>query len=201
MSAGSTVVLAASDTSTFARDLAAALDAESVGVGTSLAAHAGATTVVHVCGGDDALVPTPLDSTSPADWDARCEEILRTALVALQGAHDLLAPTGGRIVLVTATTGISGAPSIVPFVTAVEGVRAMAKSGARQWGEIGITVNAVLVPLDLLAPTAAGLTSFLPPPALGAPPAITDVAAAVTAFGGGTTGATVVVDGGSVMAP
>jgi 3-oxoacyl-[acyl-carrier protein] reductase len=201
MSVRPTVVLAASDSSPFTNDLATALGANVVTIGTSLADHAGATTVVHVSGEQDPLVPTSLDATSAADWDARCEGILRAALLALQAAHDLLAATGGRIVLVTATTGISGAPSIVPFVTAIEGVRAMAKSGARQWGGIGITVNAVLVPLDLLAPTAAGLTSFLPPPALGAPPAITDVAAAVTAFGRGTTGATVVVDGGSVMAP
>ncbi len=77
----------------------------------------------------------------------------------------------------------------------------MAKSAARQWGGLGITVNTVLVPLELLAPGTASLTSFLPPPALGGLPDIADVASAVTAFPGGTTGATLVVDGGSVMAP
>ena len=77
----------------------------------------------------------------------------------------------------------------------------MAKSAARQWGALGITVNTVLAPLELLAPELANLTSFLPPPALGGPPEVADVASAVTAFPGGTTGATLVVDGGSVMAP
>jgi 3-oxoacyl-[acyl-carrier protein] reductase len=93
----------------------------------------------------------------------------------------------------------------VPFVAAAEGVRAMAKSAARQWGERSITVNAVLVPLALLAPGAAGVTSFLTPPALGAPATLHDVAAAVRWFTGadstGITGATVVADGGAVMAP
>ena len=107
------------------------------------------------------------------------------------------------MVVVTATTGISGAATVVPFVTAVEGVRAMAKSAARQWGAVGITINTVLVPLELLVPGTAQLTSFLSPPALGALPSVADVAAAITAFvdAHGTTGATVIVDGGSVMAP
>ena len=43
----------------------------------------------------------------------------------------------------------------------------MVKSAARQWGAVGITVNTVLVPVELLAPATAGATSFLPPPALG----------------------------------
>jgi 3-oxoacyl-[acyl-carrier protein] reductase len=191
--AGSSL-LVPSGPSEFATALAAAL-------GASLIARADTTTVVHVCGDDDALAPGPLDATTPSDWDARCERLLRAALDTLRAAHGLLAPTGGRVVLVTASTGISGAPSLVPFVTAVEGVRAMAKSAARQWGGLGITVNTVLVPLDLLASTAVGLTAFLPPPALGGPPEVADVAAAVSAFGGGTTGATLVVDGGSVMSP
>ena len=162
----------------------------------------GVETVVHVCGDDRALVPAPLDATAPDSWDDRCERLLRAALLALQAAHTRFAATGGRIVLVTATTGVSGAPSLVPFTTAIEGVRAMAKSAARQWGSLGITVNTVLVPLDLLAPAVAELTSFLPPPALGRPPTVADVAAAVSAFGDGTTGRRgVVVDGGSVMAP
>ena len=77
----------------------------------------------------------------------------------------------------------------------------MAKSAARQWGGLSITVNAVLEALELLAPGTANLTTFLPSPALGGLPDIADVASSVMAFPGGTTGATLVVDGGSVMAP
>jgi 3-oxoacyl-[acyl-carrier protein] reductase len=81
----------------------------------------------------------------------------------------------------------------------------MAKSAARQWGGDGIAVNTVLVPIELLVPATAGATSYLPPPALGAAATVADVAAAVAVFAEpgrhGVTGSTVVVDGGSVMAP
>jgi 3-oxoacyl-[acyl-carrier protein] reductase len=205
----SSVLVVPSGESPFARDLGDALGATTAPVDAAPVAHTGVDTgvdrgvdtVVHVCGDDLALAPSRIDVTTPDSWDDRCERLLRTALRTFQAAHGHFAATGGRIVLVTATTGISGAPSLVPFTTAVEGVRAMAKSAARQWGSLGITVNTVLVPLDLLAPAVAELTSFLPPPALGRPSTVADIATAVGAFGGGTTGATVVVDGGSVMAP
>jgi 3-oxoacyl-[acyl-carrier protein] reductase len=161
--------------------------------------------VVYVCGDEGAAVRGELGALTPGDWDRRGEHVLRDALTGLQDAHRALSSSGGRIVLVAPTTGIPGAPALVPFVTAVEGVRAMAKSAARQWGAAGIAVNTVLVPLELLVPTAAGATPFLPPPALGRAATVADVAAAVAAFAdpgrNGTTGATVVVDGGSVMAP
>jgi 3-oxoacyl-[acyl-carrier protein] reductase len=161
--------------------------------------------VVYVCGDEDAAVLGALDDLDADEWDRRSERVLRDALTALQDAHRVLSASGGRIVVVAPTVGIPGAPALVPFVTAVEGVRAMAKSAARQWGANGITVNSVLVPVEMLAPATAGATSFLPPPALGSAPTIADVAAVVAAFADperhGVTGATVVVDGGSVMAP
>jgi len=161
--------------------------------------------VVFVCGDVDAAVLGPLDDVDADGWDRRAEQVLRDALTALQDAHRALSSNGGRVVVVAPTAGISGAPAVVPFVTAVEGVRAMAKSAARQWGAIGIAVNTVLVPIELLAPATAGATSFLPPPALGHAATVADVAGAVAAFADpdrrGVTGATVVVDGGSVMAP
>jgi len=118
----------------------------------------------------------------------------------------VLSPHGdGRVVVVTATAGVSGAPGSVPFVAAVEGVRSLAKSAARQWGGTGISVNCVSVPLELLAPTHAGHTSFLPPPARVRDNPVADVAGAVEFLcspgARGISGATLLVDGGAVMAP
>lgn len=180
--------------SVFAAGLAAALEGAST-----------TDCVVYVCGDVDAAVLGPLDDVDADGWDRRAEQVLRDALTALQDAHRALSSNGGRVVVVAPTVGIPGAPGLVPFVTAVEGVRAMVKSAARQWGPVGIAVNTVLVPIELLAPTTAGATSFLPPPALGHAATVADVAGAVSAFADpdrhGITGATVVVDGGSVMAP
>jgi 3-oxoacyl-[acyl-carrier protein] reductase len=171
----------------------------------ALESLAGVRTVVHVCGDDTALVGAPLTATDSAAWEARCERVLWRTLCTLQAAHWALSEGGGRVVVVTATAGVSGAPSAVPLVAAVEGARAMAKSAARQWGGVGISVNCVAVPLDMLAPNLAGLTSFLPPAALAPEDPIDDLAAAVEFWGGpdarGISGATLLVDRGAVMAP
>lgn len=173
----------------------------------ALREHASVRAVVHVCGDRRATVAAPLLDTGAADWDTRGERLVREALVTLQAAHDTLTDAGGgRIVVVTATAGISGAGALVPCLTAVEGVRALAKSAARQWGDRGITVNTVLVPLELIDPNAAPLVSFLSPAARGREATLLDdVASAVAWLAGPTgthvTGASIVVDGGSVMAP
>jgi 3-oxoacyl-[acyl-carrier protein] reductase len=180
--------------SSFGDALAAALDGASL-----------SDCIVFVCGDDGAAMLGVLDALAPDEWDRRAERVLRDALAAFQDAHRALSARGGDVVLVAPSAGIPGAPGLVPFVTAVEGVRAMAKSAARQWGAAGIAVNTVLVPIELLVPSTSGVTSYLPPPALGRAPTIEDVAGAVVAFADlnrhGVTGATVVVDGGSVMAP
>jgi 3-oxoacyl-[acyl-carrier protein] reductase len=163
--------------------------------------------VVHVCVDGAGLVPQQLADTDPAAWDARGEAPLRDAIFTLQAAHSWFAPTGtGRIVLVAPTSGFTGAGGFVPASTAIEGVRALGKSAARQWGPQGITVNTVLVPPALVAPELVAATTFEAPPAVGRPPDLRDdVAATIAHFAsptrGGITGATVIVDGGSVMAP
>ena len=166
----------------------------------------GLAAVVHVCGDDDALTKGPLASTDAVAWEAGCERVMWRALTTLQAAYAAFAPRGGgRVVLVTTTAGVSGAADAVPLIAAVEGVRAMAKSAARQWGAVGISVNCVTVPLDLLAPGHAGLTAFLPPPSIARDDPVDDVAGAVDFLCGpdaqGISGATLLVDGGAVMAP
>jgi 3-oxoacyl-[acyl-carrier protein] reductase len=162
---------------------------------------------VHVCIDDTGLVPQPLVETTPDAWDARGEALLRDAIVTFQGAHARFAPTGtGRIVLVAPTAGFTGAGGFVPATTAIEGVRALAKSVARQWGPQGITVNSVLVPPGLVSLALVAATTFDAPPVVGRLPHLRDdVAAAIALFvaptAGGITGSTVIVDGGSVMAP
>jgi 3-oxoacyl-[acyl-carrier protein] reductase len=40
-------------------------------------------------------------------------------------------------VLIVPTTGVPGSAGLVPYTTAVEGIRAMAESAARQWAGRG----------------------------------------------------------------
>jgi NAD(P)-dependent dehydrogenase (short-subunit alcohol dehydrogenase family) len=164
--------------------------------------------VVHAFVDPGVLKSEPLAETAAADWDRRCEAILRAALRCCQAAARELSARGGRLVLVTPTIALTGAAGLVPYATAVEGLRTMAKSAARQWGERGITVNCVAPPVDLMAPEHAappdGLA--LSEPALRrGPDARTDVAPVVALLAADpahfVTGATIPVDGGVVMAP
>jgi NAD(P)-dependent dehydrogenase (short-subunit alcohol dehydrogenase family) len=163
--------------------------------------------LVHVCLDDRGLVPEALVDTTPDAWDARGEALLRDAIFTFQAAHARFAPTGtGRIVLVAPHAAFTGAAGFVPLTTAVEGVRGLAKSAARQWGPHGITVNTVLVPPALVADDLVAATTFNAPPVVGRQPVIADdVLAAISLFASSaastTTGSTLIVDGGSVMAP
>jgi 3-oxoacyl-[acyl-carrier protein] reductase len=162
--------------------------------------------VVHVCGDDAALEPASLAATDAAAWDAGCERMLWRALCTLQAAHAAFSGRGGgRVVVVTAAIAVSGAPHWAPLLAAVEGTRAMAKSAARQWGAVNISVNCVAVPLELLAPAPTDTPSFVPPAAQSRVDPIDDVAGAIEFLAGpgarGISGATLLVDGGAVMAP
>ena len=163
--------------------------------------------VVHAFVDPAALASEPLVETAETDWDRRCEAMLRAALHCCQAAGRELSARGGRLVLVTPTIALTGAAGIVPYATAVEGMRAMAKSAARQWGERGITVNCVAPPVELMAtardaPDGLALTE---PPLGREPDARADVAPVVALLAAEpahfVTGATIPVDGGLVMAP
>jgi NAD(P)-dependent dehydrogenase (short-subunit alcohol dehydrogenase family) len=157
--------------------------------------------VVHALVDPASLVAAPLAGTNPSSWDARCEAVLRTALWCCQAAHGGLHERGGRIVFVTPTVGLTGSSGLVPYATAVEGMRALAKTAARQWGERGIAVNCVAPPVELVGDASGPDVAV---PASGRlPDARTDVAPVVATLLGDAfvTGTTVVVDGGMVMAP
>jgi NAD(P)-dependent dehydrogenase (short-subunit alcohol dehydrogenase family) len=162
--------------------------------------------VVHALVDSEALMPAALAHTDGDRWDRRCEAVLRAALACMPAAFECLTGRGGRVVLVTPTVALTGAAGLVPYVTAAEALRALAKSAARQWGEHGIAVNCVAPPVGLVAPSAASSDPAIEAPALGrAPDGRADVAPVVALLAAApahfVTGATVVVDGGIVMAP
>ena len=133
------------------------------------------------------IVPRPLVSLDDDAIAATWEGAMRSTLDAMQAAHRRGAT---RIVLVLPTIGLSGAEGMALEAAVAEGVRALAKSAAKQWGADGLTVNCVMVPVP-----AAGQLS-LAPPALDH----VDVDAVISLLlddrAGSITATTVVADGG-----
>jgi 3-oxoacyl-[acyl-carrier protein] reductase len=149
--------------------------------------------------------PTPLTAIGEFDWRRLAEQPMRQTLMALQRSHVSMSGRGGRIVLIVPSIGMSGAVDLVPYNTAIEGIRAMAKSAARQWAP-GIVVNMIAVPASLFAPTLSAATSHLTAPAVSDDHGLIETIVETTKFLLNTElthliGATIVVDGGSVMSP
>jgi 3-oxoacyl-[acyl-carrier protein] reductase len=131
-------------------------------------------------------------------------ETMWQALVALQTAHSSIAAQGGRIVLILPTIGIVGAAGFLGYTTAVEGIRAMTKSAARQWASEGIAVNMVAAPMSLFAHAVD--TSHLTASAVPHDSTLIHSVLETTKFLlrrdiDHLVGATIVADGGSVMLP
>ncbi len=133
--------------------------------------------------------------------DGADEAPLWETLVALQTAYR---SSAGRIVLILPTIGVAGAAGAVDYTTAIEGIRAMAKSAARQWASERIGVNIVAAPADLF--TRDVDTSHLSAAAVPDDGALIHSVVETAKFLlrddlSHVTGETVIVDGGSVMLP
>jgi 3-oxoacyl-[acyl-carrier protein] reductase len=163
------------------------------------------TGVVIVVGTDPVPMQMAVTEVSDDQWRQIVSGMVWRTLAALQRSRGAL-QAGGRIVVVVPTIGMAGAAGLVPYTTAVEGIRAMTKSAARQWHSAGIGVAIVAAPLRVFAPDLEALTTHL------TAAAVTDDDTLVRSLSEAVTfllradveylaGATIVVDGGSVMLP
>jgi NAD(P)-dependent dehydrogenase (short-subunit alcohol dehydrogenase family) len=111
---------------------------------------------VEATGRLDAVIHNAFARPQWADPDARTPEYLTPELwehevsVSLRGAYFCavaafphLAATKGRLILLTSAGGIEGDADKPAYATCKGAIRAFTKSLAREWGPVGITVNAV----------------------------------------------------------
>ncbi len=157
--------------------------------------------------------PTDVIDQTVEEWIAACEAPLDEAVAVVRSVQPLLAgrsPTGGgRLVWVLPTTALSGSAGFVATGAACEGIRALAKGTAKQWGADGATTSVLLVdPGVFFAGCEAPLTEGMRDPALASLGRVGDPASDLAplldlladpraAF---TTGGTIVADGGTWMA-
>jgi 3-oxoacyl-[acyl-carrier protein] reductase len=144
-----------------------------------------------------------VDDVLVVGTDGSAVDTMWQTLAALQTAHASMTD-GGRIVIVLPSIGIAGAAGLVDYTTALEGIRAMAKSAARQWATDGVGVNMLAVPVRLFRSEVddSHLTAAAVPADETLIHSIVETAGfLLRADVGHLTGETVIVDGGSVMAP
>lgn len=146
--------------------------------------------------------PGPVQSMAdcPDDiWTMTCEEPLRVAWFVAMAARDALRSAGGAYVVVLPVGSLAGRAGQAAFGAVLEGRRTLVKSAARQWGHDRIRVNAVAVGLE-------GQATSRWPAALGRVPDVRDDIVPFLELIADDrccvlTGATMVVDGGTVMVP
>ena len=153
-----------------------------------------------------ATVPTSLADMDATSWNEQAEEPMRRTLHGLQAAHRALIGGGGAIVLVIPTLAMTGASGMVPWTTAAEGCRSLAKAAARAWGVDGVRINCLAISAASLAGSDTPLDRpGLSIPALGGVDLRRDAGAVLAALTsdamGSVTGLTVAVDGGVWMTP
>lgn len=181
--------------------------AERLGAGVTADALASADTVVHVAGVASPLIDRALADVDDAEWDLAAEAPIREAMAVLQRAYSTMAGRGGSIVVVVPSIALTGGPGLAPFAAAAEGIRLLMKSAARQWGQRGIRVNAVALPVAAWAveqPDEHVLPSKFGP-SLPEADLLRDASDAIALLADerarGITGATIIVDAGTLMVP
>ena len=157
-----------------------------------------------VIGPADALTKTlteAFDNVVVIDATQSAVDSMWQTLVALRTARK----QGDRIVLALPTIGIAGASGAVDYTTAIEGIRAMAKSAARQWAADGIAVNMIAAPVhlfDVPDVDASHLTAAARPEDGRLINSVVETAKFLLREDiDHLVGDTIVVDGGSVMLP
>ena len=155
----------------------------------------------------DTLAVQRLRDTDEETWRRRCEDPIAGFVAWLQRVHPLVVSSRGTVVLVAPSVSQEGAAGLVPYTTAVETQRLLAKSAARQWAADGITVLVVAPRLDALVSSPLdGTDALRTDPVLDAPAYDADAVAAVVALltdpaARVMTGGTFAVDGGALMTP
>ncbi|MCT7661216.1 SDR family oxidoreductase [Mycobacterium deserti] len=162
--------------------------------------------VVLIIGAHPPPTPSEITTLRGEAWDRIVDDMMWGALAALQRARSAFGGRDGRIVVVVPTIGMAGAARLAAYTTAVEGIRAMAKSAARQWHRDGVRVNLVAAPLRLFASALDASSAHLTAAVVPDDSTLIHTVAESVAFLlrpdiGHLVGETLIVDGGSVMLP
>jgi NAD(P)-dependent dehydrogenase (short-subunit alcohol dehydrogenase family) len=86
---------------------------------------------------------TPLLEVTDEQLDVFLDSGVKATLWAMQAAHPHLKGHEGRIINFVSASGMKGEAGLGAYNAAKEGIRALTRTAAREWGPDGILVNAI----------------------------------------------------------
>jgi len=149
-----------------------------------------------------------LTTLSDDDWATMSDRQLENAVRLARAAHPLLKARHGTIVFVVPLMASAGGDGFAALATAAEGIRILAKSLAKSWGDDAITAHAVTLDAGAFVESAPANTlaksNALHDSPLGRVPDDRDDVAPIIEWLAGPaaaplTGTSLVVDGGLWM--
>ena len=190
-------------------DVTVADDVEAA-VAAAVAAGGGLDAMIHNATSRRSSEPARLEEVDDECWRDHAAVSLRGAYHCARAALPALRGRGGTLILMTSPAGMEGSATLPLYGVAKAALRGFAKSLAREWAPLGVTVNLV----SPLAQTPAMVNAIREDPALadrlgarvpmgrlGDPE--TDIGPVVvflaSAGAGYVTGQTLPVDGGRFM--
>jgi pteridine reductase len=149
------------------------------------------------------MVRQPVETVTPASWDATLDLNLRATFFVSQGALPHLRLANGKIINIADVAGLEPWPAYVPHSVSKAGVvmltKALARALAPDIAVNAIVPGAVLLPEDWDKQSREHMRETTPLDRIGAP---ADVVAAVRFLLAGTdyaTGTVLVIDGGRLI--
>jgi NAD(P)-dependent dehydrogenase (short-subunit alcohol dehydrogenase family) len=190
-------------------DVTVASDVEAA-VASAVAAGGGLDVMIHNATSRRSSEPVRLEDVDDECWDDHAAVSLRGAYHCARAALPALRERKGTLILMTSPAGMEGSATLPVYGVVKAALRGFAKSLAREWAPLGVTVNLV----SPLAQTPAMVNAIREDPALadrlaarvpmgrlGDPE--TDIGPVVvflaSAGAGYVTGQTLPVDGGRFM--
>lgn len=155
----------------------------------------------------------PVTEVFPPQIDRQMASGPYAALAAMQACFPHMKEHGGRVINMASTAGTKGMAGFLPYAMSKEAMRALTRVAAREWGHLGITVNAICPSAPSEGPKteedAAGLARIMemnhmsPGPIARLGDTDDDIAPFVAFLAGPEarffTGYTYFIDGGSAM--
>ena len=110
----------------------------------SAVAHFGALdALVHNATSARSPEPCALEDATPELWEEHARVSVRGSYYCARAAFAPLRERSGTLVLLTSPAGIEGSATLPLYATVKAAQRGFVKSLAREWGPLGITVNAL----------------------------------------------------------